>query len=180
MHVRRRTTTSSGELLPHIAPLMKTWYLSAKYFWCLARHHKSLFRADQLFFKRLNIFVSVASLFDLLDLPPGDFFWSHFTCSSPDKVKCHFVNPAFIFCLCFVLLFHYTPPPPIIPFQRHLSSPFFTVPHCLLRAATVWPRHRHWPRPLRRPKSNILTCLLPEWWFIKKLSWLRKKIDSHR
>uniref|UniRef100_A0A3Q3F0B2 FERM domain-containing protein n=1 Tax=Labrus bergylta TaxID=56723 RepID=A0A3Q3F0B2_9LABR len=36
---------------------------------------------------------------------------------------------------------------------------------------------RHWPRPLRRPKSNILTCLSPEWWFIKKLNWLRKRID---
>lgn len=122
--MRRRTTTSSGELLPHIAPLMKAWYLSAKYFWCLAQHHKSLFCADQLYFKRHNIFVSVASLFDLLDLPPGDFFWSHFTCSSPDKVKCHIVNPAFMFCLCLCFFFITPPHPPIS------TPPVLPLLHC--------------------------------------------------
>lgn len=126
-------------------------------------------------------FLSIASLFDLLDLLPDDFFWSHFTCSSADKVKCHIVNPAFVFCLfsCASFSFYHPPPPP--SFQHHPSSPCrcpsLLAPRCP-RVAT--PRHRHWPRPLRRPKSNILTCLLPEWWFIKKLSWLRKKIDWHR
>lgn len=102
-------------------------------------------------------------------------FYLQFTWQSKMSHCKSSIHILFMFCASFSL--H---PPPILPFQRHLSSPSFTVPHCLLRAATVWPRHRHWPRPLRRPKSNILTCLLPEWWFIKKLSWLRKKIDSHR
>lgn len=99
----------------------------------LAQHHKSLSGADQLYFKHLNIFVSFASLFELLDLPPGVFLGSHFTCVSPDKVKCLIVNPAFMFCLFFCASFSITPPPvlPILPFQRHLSPPSFTVPSLL-------------------------------------------------
>lgn len=56
-------------------------------------------------YKCLNVFFSVVSLFELLDLLPADFFRSHFTCSLADKVKCHIVNPAFMFSFL-VLLFH--------------------------------------------------------------------------
>ena len=79
-----------------------------------------------------------------------------------------FMHPFFSF--FFFLIFHSTSP--LLSFLHHVL-----LPHCLLVAATAWLHCRHWPRPLRRPKSNILTCLLPEWWFIKKQNWPRKRID---
>lgn len=104
----------------------------------------------------------------LLHLKP--FYFIQFAvCPQRSKIAHCKSSILIFFLLLFVLffIFHWTPP---------LLS-FLHFPHCLHGAATVWLYCRHWPRPLRRPKSNILTCLLPEWWFIKKLNWLRKRID---
>lgn len=86
------------------------------------------------------------------------------------------IDPAFLsFSLCFLFNFSFnstilpsSPSPP--------TSSTVRCARCCHCVVAPW-CCRHWPRPLRRPKSNILTCLSPEWWFIKKLNWLRRRID---